>query len=390
MTRARAHAAPAKPVLFVVVLAGGRGTRFWPRSRRALPKQFLTLGGGRTLLQATIDRVEPLVPRERILVVTTRDLVNAVRKDLPRLPRRNIVVEPVGRNTAPAIGLAAHVALGRAENPILVVMPSDHHVKRAAAFRRAVSESARLVTRDEDALVTFGIPPTRPETGYGYIQAQASRVAGRRARATMRRARAASASARATAPMRVRRFIEKPDAARAKRLLASADVFWNSGVFVWRARTYLDALARHAPRIASGLERIREREAMRDGAGAAARLYARLPSISADYAVLERARRVFVIPLDAGWNDVGSWIALAEVASKDARGNVVEGEHVALDESTRDSIFLAPGKLIATIGIEGLIAVDTGDVLFLCDATRAQDVRRLVALLARKGFGSRA
>ena len=372
-----ARAASTKSALFVVVLAGGRGTRFWPRSRRARPKQFLSLGGGRSLLQATVDRISPLVSLERILVVTTRDLAAAVRKDLPSLPRRNIVVEPVGRNTAPAIGLAALEALRRHADPTLVVMPSDHHVKKAAAFRRAVSAGARFVASERDALLTFGIPPLRAETGYGYI-----RVKGRASSPAKR-----AGGGRDLAPRPIARFIEKPNRARAEALLRSGGVYWNSGVFLWRARTYLDALARHAPRIASGLERIREGGRTRGGARAAARLYARLPSISADYAVLERAQRVFVIPLDAGWSDVGSWLALADVAATDANGNVVEGQHVGID--TRRSILLAPGKLIATIGVEDLIVVDTGDALFVCDARRAQDVRSLVALLERKGLSSR-
>lgn len=367
-----ARAASSKSALFVVVLAGGRGTRFWPRSRRARPKQFLSIGLGRSLLQATVDRISPLVPIDRILVVTTRDLAALVRRDLPSLPRRNIVVEPVGRNTAPAIGLAALEALRRDANPTLVVMPSDHHVRKPATFRRALSAGVRFIASEPGALLTLGIPPLRPESGYGYIVVQPSR--GKRA------------GAADLTPRAVTRFVEKPKRARAEALLRSGGVYWNSGVFLWRARTYLDALARHAPRIASGLERMRGPARTRTSARGEARLYARLPSISADYAVLERSRRVFVIPLDAGWSDVGSWLALTDFAATDPSGNVIEGRHVGID--TRRSILLSPSKLIATIGIEDLIVVDTGDTLFLCKAHRAQDVRTLVTLLERKGLSS--
>lgn len=368
-----------KPALFAVILAGGRGTRFWPRSRRARPKQFLSFAAGGTLLQRTVERIAPLVPLSRVLVVTTRDLAGAVRRDLPRLPRANIIIEPVGRNTAPAVGLAALHALAREEDPLLVVLPSDHHVENGARFRRAVAAGARFVAR-EDGLLTFGIPPTRPETGYGYIDAR--RAAAPRRPGGARGARAAAPHAGGILP--VRRFIEKPNRARAERLLRERGVYWNAGVFLWRARTYLGALAEHAPRIASGLERVDASRARRGGARSLAAAYARIPSLSADYAVLEHARRVFVMPIDVGWSDLGSWLSLAELLRKDAAGNVVDGTHVGI--ATRNAILLAPGKLIATVGVENLIAVDTGDVLFLCDIRRAQDVRDLVALVAARGL----
>ncbi|MFN0150070.1 MAG: mannose-1-phosphate guanylyltransferase [bacterium] len=368
-----------RPALFAVILAGGRGTRFWPRSRRARPKQFLTFAGGGTLLQRTVDRIAPIVPLSHVLVVTTRDLAAAVRKDLPRLPRENIIIEPVGRNTAPAVGLAALHALAREDDPLLVVLPSDHHVENAAGFCRAVSAGARFIAR-EDGLLTFGIPPTRAETGYGYIEAR--RDAARRTSRAKRPERASGSRANTAVP--VRRFIEKPNRARAERLIRSPNVYWNAGVFLWRARTYMGALAEHAPRIGAGLARIEAARGRRGGARAADRIYARIPSLSADYAVLEHARGVFVIPIDVGWSDLGSWNSLAELLRQDADGNVVDGRHVGI--ATRNSILLAPGKVIATVGVENLIAVDTGDVLFLCDVRRAQDVRELVALLAARGL----
>jgi mannose-1-phosphate guanylyltransferase len=375
-TRAKERSSAAGGALFAVILAGGRGTRFWPRSRRARPKQLLAFGGGESLLRATVARVAPLIPLSRVLVVTTRDLAGAIRRELPRLPRANLILEPDGRNTAPAIGLAALHALARDPAAMLLVLPSDHHVADGAAFCRAVVPAARFLRRNPGRLVTFGIRPTRVETGYGHI-----RVA-RAARA--RRGRAAAS--RRGAPLPVERFIEKPPLARARRLAREPGVFWNAGLFLWEARGYLDALARHRPAIARSLGRIRPLLARRGGAASVARIYSRIEAISVDYALLERERRrLFVVPLAIAWSDLGSWVSLGDVSRRDADGNLVEGTHVGI--GTRRSILLAPGKVIATIGLSDLIVVDGGDVLFVCSAERAQEVRELVARVAARGLG---
>ncbi len=355
--------------LFAVVLAGGRGTRFWPRSRRALPKQFLRLTGGRSLLAETVARVRGLAPPSRVLVVTTRELRGAVRRALPRLAAANVLIEPAGRNTAPAIALAAHRALALAADPLLLVLPSDHFVGDAAGFREAVRAGVEFLEGEPRGLVVFGVKPTRPETGYGYIRA----------------------GARAPHPRvhRVAEFIEKPDLERAKVLFGDAAVHWNSGVFLWRARAFLDALAAHAPEIAAPVAKLVSGRAGRGGAArgrarVAPRAYARVPSVSVDVALLEKAADVFVVPVDIQWSDLGGWVSLAEVLGRDREGNVVEGRHVGI--GTRDSILFASKRLVATIGVENLIVVDTDDALFLCRADRAQEVRDLVRLLEERGL----
>ncbi len=362
--------------LYAVILAGGRGTRFWPRSRRDRPKQFLRFGGKKSLLQETIARVRGLVPPSRTLVVTTRELARVVRRDLPSLPARNLILEPAGRNTAPAVALAAHAALARDDDPLLLVLPSDHFVGEPARFRAAAIAGARFVERTENALIVFGVPPTRPETGFGYVRIAAA--ARRPARGRPGRGRAA------VAVHPVARFIEKPNETTAKRLLKQKGVYWNAGVFLWRARTFLRALEAHAPAIARPLERIGAARGARAAATTLAREYPRVKSVSVDVAVLERARGVYVIPVEMEWSDLGSWVSLAEIGRANGEGNVVEGRHVGI--GTRDSILLAPDKIIASIGVEDLIAVDTGDVLFLCRKSRAQDVRALVRLLEARGL----
>jgi mannose-1-phosphate guanylyltransferase len=362
------------PPLFAVVLAGGRGTRFWPRSRRALPKQFLRLVGRRSLLAETLARVRPLVPASRVLLVTTGELRDAARRELPRLAPANVLLEPVGRNTAPAIALAAHAALARAKDPLLLVLPSDHFVGNPAWFRAAGRAGADFLAREPQGLVAFGVEPTRPETGYGYIRIKAETRWERIGRKGSKRPRGGPRV------RRVAQFIEKPDLATAKELISKPGVYWNAGVFLWRARAFLDALAKHAPRVARPLGR-----AVGTSGAPAPRAYARIPAVSVDVAVLEKADHVFVVPMDVQWSDLGSWVSLAEVLGGDGNGNVVEGKHVGI--GTGDSILLAPGKkLIATIGVENLIVVDTGEVLFLCRRDRAQDVRKLVADLEKRGL----
>ncbi len=369
--------------LFAVVLAGGRGTRFWPRSRRALPKQFLRLTGGRSLLAETVARVRGLAPPSRVLVVTTRELRGAVRRDLPRLASANVLLEPVGRNTAPAIALAAHRALARAEDPLLLVLPSDHFVGDAAGFRAAVRAGVEFLTDEPRALVVFGVRPTRPETGYGYIRRRMTSADQRQTEVGIA-GYVAGPGDEAPRVHEVAEFIEKPDLDRAKSLFGDTGVYWNSGVFLWRARAFLGALAEHAPEIAGPIAKIASGRTARGRSALTPRAYARVPSVSVDVALLEKATNVFVVPVDIQWSDLGGWVSLAEVLGRDRDGNVVEGRHVGI--GTRDSILLASKRLVASIGVENLIVVDTDDVLFLCRADRAQDVRDLVRLLEERGL----
>ena len=335
--------------LHAVILAGGSGTRFWPLSRAAKPKQFLALATSRTLIAETFARVEPLCPAAQTWVVCGPSHAAAVRAALPSLPERHLVVEKVARNTAPAIGLAALQVLAEDPDATLVVLPSDHHIARPDAFRTAL-EAAERASQNGD-LVTIGIRPTRPETGYGYL----------------RRGRA-----RAGGSFAVDAFVEKPDAATAARYLADPAYSWNAGIFVFRADALLDALHRHLPQVRSGL-----------GGD-----FAKLPSISIDYGVMEpesqTTRRIALVPGDFGWSDVGSFAALPEVRTLDARGNAVSGDALLVDSD--DCVVLSEGgRLVAAVGARGLCIIDAGDVLLVVPRDRAQDVRSVVDALKAQG-----
>ena len=343
-----------------VVMAGGSGTRFWPRSRIRTPKQLLPIAGSRTMLQETVRRVRPLVPASRVIVVTNVVQARAVRKQLPKAAVRGVLVEPAGRNTAPAITLAALRLADHAPQGIMIVLPSDHVIGDDDAFVRCL-ETAIDVAREADALVTIGMRPTRPETGYGYIRL------GRR-----------------LAPFRggvarVSRFIEKPAASRARRLVASG-ALWNSGMFVWRVDVILAALREHLPEVVDSLERALRR----GGPAALAGAYRRLPSVSIDTGVLEKARNVAVVPGRFPWNDVGSWAAVESLWRAPGARNAVRGRALVVD--SRGCVVDGERRLVALVGVEDLVVVDTPDALLVCRKDRAQDVRQVVAALEAQGL----
>jgi mannose-1-phosphate guanylyltransferase len=351
--------------LYPVIIAGGSGTRFWPLSRKSRPKQFLALTGDKSLLRLTADRVRPLAPASRTLVVCGKAHVAAVKKILPELPAANILVEPVARNTAPAVGLAAAVVARRDPQGVMVVLPADHHVSDTAAFRRALSAAARAA--DDGELVTIGIEPTSPETGFGYVQQ--GRVL-----------------AKGAPPVReVKRFVEKPDLETATAYLASGDYLWNGGIFVFRADRILEELQRHLPETGEPLAAIGRAVGKRGFARVLAANFPRMPAISLDYGVMEKASRIAVVPASFGWSDVGSFTALPLVRPLDRHGNVVEGEALLIDVA--DSVILAGSRPLAVVGVRGLVVVDAGDALLICPKERAQDVRRVVEELARRGLG---
>ncbi|GAB4270805.1 MAG: mannose-1-phosphate guanylyltransferase/mannose-6-phosphate isomerase [Deferrisomatales bacterium] len=346
-----------------VILAGGSGTRLWPLSREQFPKQFLPLLGKRSLFQETVERVRP-VTGDDVLVVTTEDgrfLVAEQLRELGVDPEGRVLAEPTGRNTAPAIGLAA---LATDPDRVLLVLPSDHAVGKPAVLREAL-ERARPVA-EEGYLVTFGISPSRPETGYGYI-----RMGGPLPHAEGFRA--------------VERFEEKPDRPTAEGYLAEGSYVWNSGMFAFRAGTVLEELAAHAPEVHSGLQALRP--ALEHGRPVPRDLYEAIPKISIDYAVMERSNRVAVLPVDPGWSDLGSFEALFEVLPADASGSVVRtgsrGTCVNLD--SRDNLVWCGDKAVAVVGVEGLVVVDTPDALLVCSRQRAQDVRRAAETLKASG-----
>jgi mannose-1-phosphate guanylyltransferase len=338
---------------YVLILAGGGGTRLWPASRRRRPKQFLPLlPGGQTLLGATVERLAPLAPPERTLVVTAASQVADVARFAPSLPAGNLVVEPQARNTAAAIGLATVEILRRDPEAVIAVVPSDQYVAREDAYRAALARAFAVARRN--VVVTVGIRPTGPETGYGYIKLGPAADDG---------------------ALAVDRFVEKPDRATATTYVESGRYLWNSGMFFFSATRMLAAIHRHLPELGRILDEIRA-----DPSLAEAR-YPAAPAISIDYGVMERlgAGEVFVVPGDFGWSDVGSWSALADIGPRDEAGNRALGELIAVD--AHNNVVVSDGRLVAAVGVSDLVIVATDDAVLVLPRARAQDVREVVKAL---------
>lgn len=352
--------------LYATILAGGSGTRFWPKSRAAFPKQFLALEGEYSLLQNTVRRIAPLIPPSRVQVVTGTHLHAQTRAQLPELPQANILGEPLGRNTAAAVGLAATHLVTDDPDAIMVVLPADHVIPDHTSFCTSLRQAAD-VTQHHDVLMTLGVHPTYPSTGYGYIKA------GPPLSATT-----------ASLAYQVDRFVEKPPADMAAEFVASGGYYWNCGIFVWRARTILDEIRTYLPDLWSGLQVYLT--AMRTGANAEAlyQHYSQLPSISIDYGVLERSSQVGVLPVTFAWSDVGSWRSLADLHPPDNEGNVVIGNHLGHDST--GLVIYSPDKLVATIGVTDLVIVHTDDAILVCSKDREQEVRELVNVLQQRNL----
>ena len=348
----------AVPKLQAVLLSGGSGTRLWPLSREAYPKQFLPLVGEDTMLQATWRRVAPVAGAAPI-VVAGEDHRFLVAEQLRQVgvAAASILLEPVGRNTAPAIAAAALQAMADGDDPLLLVLPSDHVVRDAEAFRAAVQEASAAA--DAGALVTFGIVPTAPETGFGYIQAEAGEGV-----------------------RKVLRFVEKPDAATAQSYLDAGGYYWNSGMFLFRASRYLGELARFRADILDGARAAFD-AARRDGdfIRLAADAFAATPAESIDYAVMERTDAAMVLPVDIGWNDVGSWSALWDVAERDAAGNAHHGDVIAVD--SRNS-YAWSRRLVALVGVDDIVVVETDDAVLVAHKDKVQQVKDVVAQLKQE------
>ena len=349
--------------LYPVILAGGRGERFWPLSRRARPKQLLPLLSERSMLADTLARLEPLAPASSAWILTARDLAPAVRAAVPDVPELQVVGEPTGKNTAPAIALASWWLHGSGADAVAVVLPSDHRIEPADAFRKDLEEAAQTAL-ERSAIVVIGIPPTRTDTGLGYIEMGEPVATGSRAR-------------------RVAAFREKPDRETAARYIASGHL-WNAGMFLFTPEVMLKEIRAHAPEIASALEGM-PRPGEPGSEQALERYYAAVPSISIDYAVMERTRNAMVVPARFGWDDLGSWAALGG-DGRDAAGNAVRGR--AILEDVTDSVVFAEEGMVAAVGVRDLVIVRTGDVTLVCPRERAQDVRALVERLRREADGS--
>jgi len=354
--------------MFAVIMAGGKGARFWPRSREKTPKHLLDILSARTMIRETIDRIRPLVPAERTLIVTGKNHAAELIRELPEIPPENILIEPVGRNTAPCIGLAALHILRRVPDAVMLVLPSDHRIGDETAFLRIMQAAAGAALQG-DSLVTIGIRPTGPETGYGYIeQGEPFSAIG------------------ADEIFRVRSIREKPPREQAEHFLAQGGFSWNSGMFVWKASTIMEAIGRFLPDLQQGLLQIREALGTNREEAVVRTVYTEQRAVSIDYGVMEKAKDVLVIPGAFDWSDLGSWDALWEVSEKDENGNVVRGEYIGVDAT--NSLIHSTGKLVALVGVKDLLVVETNDALLICRRGRSQDVRKVVEILEKKGPAS--
>jgi mannose-1-phosphate guanylyltransferase len=366
----------ANPHFYPVILAGGRGTRFWPLSRKRRAKQLLALDGKQTMIQQTVARLAPMTAPSRFWIITNDDLRPAILRQLPKLPPKQIVAEPAGRNTAPAIGLAAFLLLRHDPDAVLGLFPSDHVVADAAKYRATLDRAIEIAAAGEN-IVVLGIRPTRPETGYGYIEAGAPE---------------APASGN-SGSLRVRRFTEKPDLATARQFLDAGNYFWNSGMFLWRADTLANALREHLPSTAHLLEKIAAAYGTRKFADTFRKLYPKCENISIDYAVLEprsakgeTQSRIFCVPSDFGWNDLGSWTALHEhhvAKAKPGDGSLVSASG-SFALNAKNNYVHAPGKFVAVVGVSNLVIVETEDALLITTLDQSQDVGKVVKHLDEK------
>ena len=347
-------------MLKVVIRAGGIGTRLWPLSRKGRPKQFQALAGEGTMLQDTFSRVAPVAGPEDVFVSTGPGMVALVREQLPVLPEDHLIVEPALRNTGPAVALECALLEARWPGCTVASLGSDHYVGRPGEFRRLLSAAAAAAEDHPEYLFLIGVRPTRPETGFGYVGKgdELCRVGE-------------------DAVWRVTEFTEKPDEERARRYVESGRYLWNANMFVWKARTVLDLFARHAPEIHERLQPIAEAAASGDWQAAVEREYPAMPSIAVDHAIIEPAAHVAALEGELNWGDVGSWSALADVIEADGEGNLLSGRVVTIDG--RNLIVRGPAeKLIALVGVEDLVVVDTGDALLVCRRDQAQRVREIV------------
>jgi mannose-1-phosphate guanylyltransferase len=348
---------------YAVIIAGGKGERFWPRSRGYRPKQFLSLLGQNSLLQQSRERIAALFAPENILVVTGHEHLSLARQQLPDLPPENFISEPEGRNTAPCIGLAAIHLRKRDPRAVMAVFPADHLVQGRDVFLQCLEKGFELAETDS-ALVTIGIVPTRPETGYGYIEKEENAITGD------------------MLVHKVRRFVEKPNLDNAMAYLQSGRFFWNSGIFIWKAGLILEKFEKHMPELSWGLSAIGMKIGSEEEENVMKSIFPSLPAVSIDYGIMEKEKDILVIRGEFGWDDLGSWAALAEWFPKDNDGTAILGEHVAID--TKDCLVYGHSALIATLGVRNLVIVQTSDVVLVCDKERSQEVKTLVQILTEQ------
>ena len=346
--------------IYCVIMAGGKGERFWPLSTRTSPKPFLSLIGDKTMIQMTMDRVRYLAPEERTFVVLGEDHLEIAKRQLSQLPDEHFIVEPAGRDTAPCIGFTAMAMRALDPEAVMVVLPADHYIPDQDAFVKTIWQAIECA-RSGDYLVTIGIKPTRPETGYGYIHAFEE--------AQMERGPACH---------KVNRFVEKPNAPTAVDYLADGRYYWNSGVFVWKAQTVLEGIGQHMPALYEGLMKI-DQAIIENEDEKIDEIFKAFESQSIDYGLMEKADNVVMIRANFGWDDVGTWSSLLRVVEVDRNGNYTRGEPICID--TQDCVVCGDGVTIGTIGVSNLIIVASKDGVLVCDVSRDQEARKIAKLL---------
>jgi mannose-1-phosphate guanylyltransferase len=347
--------------LYTVVMAGGKGERFWPLSTSKLPKPFIQLLGSSSLIQDTVARMQPLVPPERILISIGPEQLEIARQQLPQIPAENFIVEPIGRDTSACLGFCAIHIEQRDPDGIMLALPADHFIANPDAYLKTIQTG--IDNLEGAAGVVFGIKPVRPETGYGYILAEKP---------------AAGADA-----WPVVRFIEKPDAPTAERYMASGDYFWNSGMFLWRNRTLLEQFEKHMPGTYSGLRKLQPLIGKSSADSKIKEIFAALPRISIDYGIMEKVSGLRLIPAQFVWDDIGNWASLERALRADAQGNIGQGSHVALDSN--GCIIYAQSGTVATFGVSDLIVVQAYGKVLVCSKDKAAELKRLVTALGPQG-----
>ena len=356
--------------MYAVLMAGGLGTRFWPISRKACPKQLLSFAGRKTMLQQTYERIKPLTPAEKILVITNAELTEEIRKQLPDIPPANIIGEPEGKNTAPCIGLAAAIIKSQAEeDEVMVVLPADHLVSRVADFRNTL-KSGIAYARKQNVLITLGIQPAYPETGYGYLQVDQK-----------------VGSLKGKDIYKVKTFAEKPNLDTAERFIKSGDFLWNSGMFIWTVNTIIREMEEHLPELYEDLMLILKKVGRPGFKNIVKEVYKRTKPISIDYGIMEAAANVCVIKSNFGWNDLGSWEAVYNLSQKDKNENVCHSKKNILVDA-KNNYFYSPKKLIAAVDVQDLVLVEMDDAILICKKERSQDVKDIVDFLKRKKMNS--
>jgi len=349
--------------IYAVIMAGGSGTRFWPRSRIERPKQLLNITGDEILLIKTIELIKPIIPISRIKIVTTLSQADAVKRTAPEIPDENIIIEPFGKNTAPAIGISALFIERDDPDAVMVILPADHYIEDKSRFHKTIMASAYQASQG-DFLITIGIPPRGPETGYGYIEAD-------------------ELMDKKNLTYSVKSFHEKPDIDRARLFIKQGNFFWNSGIFISSASSMLKEIAQYLPHNYTWLVKIRSSLGRPEESGVIREAYENMEAISIDYGVMEKSKHVLMVVGDFGWNDVGSWPSAAQYWPMDSDKNAFIGELINLDSS--QCIVYSPKKLVALLGVEDLVVVEEDDALLICKRGRSQDVRKLVEILRSQG-----